>query len=1734
MNDATPFLDFLREGDTRQGRRNDELMRAALPLFRQALDHHDEGRVCPFAGIDEIFASRGQLWFHDKSAIAPSIDMKALRALEPSRRAGVDVVDRTAVDVDLEDHRYKSVSQLVRRERSEARPEHALYAPDYISWEDLVGHQDALTDVFSLGMLLASLALGLDFTEVAELEQFVTHRHQLTKLNSALHPVIAKAIVRMTELDRRDRAQDLRGIIERLERYRDVDERVDESVDFRKLEGFVQADRSSRRKLIQKQLQSRLFDTSKRNRLIWYKPTQGNLDLTEASVPTQLNTDNIEPKDLFLWQGATSEALSKEKSVRLERHLRFEETPYARSTLDKIRSQARRDEAEVGASQLRLVIAFLNWHNLRDAPDDRIRSPLLLIPVKLEKKRGVRDAYTLTPTSDEAEINPVLRHLLFELYELELPERIDLGETDVETFHKAVAAEIARSEPGITLHFLTKPQIRLVQQRARRRLASWRRRSKVSGRGVRRLHGVSYSYSRSNFRPLGLQLFLQRVKPEQLQVEELFKSAKPAPSPAPVQNEANGAKDERGDSDDVVRSAYQLTEAATGRHDWAVDLTHQTLGNFNYRKMTLVRDFDEILLEEDGHEHPAFDTLFSLDARELSAVEDSDLDPLEPFVVVPADPTQTAALHWARQGKNAIIQGPPGTGKSQTITNLIADFAGQGKRVLFVCEKRAALDVVYHRLSQRGLDELSVLIHDSQSDKKPFLLELGATYERWLAQIGDVGQVGQDRTKAPGESPEDQRAELSAKLRAPLEALARFSDSMNAPADGSEVSAAALIRENLAHGEAPELSAEERELLPSHRACAAAKTELRALDDALAECGASRVLSELPLLWLGTGILDSERPLGQLRAGLDAIEEQLEAVDRARDHVRDGATAGQLKDALALARELQDFKPAQFSLLNVSSPQYARFTDALAARETEERALATAQDKNAGWKEKLAPSDLTPAIALARRSEALFILFRFLWPAWWTLRSLLNARYDFAKHAIKPAWLAVLSELDDEYKKQSALEEQDAKIARDFDVSGGIPEFAASLEELRSSGTRTSFQEELLREWSAGDGDVVRALAKAESQIDALSTLVPKVFDESHDLPLESLAQHIQSMRSSMDLLPELRSALRGLSRASADIREALRQLSLTASQFEAAVAETTLDRTYRASRPLARFDNSALERRRDELKDNYEAWLDANAAAVREKVRARFLERARLCVTPAAALNVEEKALKKSYNAGRRVLEREFKKVMRHRSIRELSSGDSGTVLYDLKPIWLMSPLSISDTIPLSEERFDVVIFDEASQIPLEEAVPALYRAPQMIVVGDEMQLPPSKFFASAKRDKGEEDEGPDETHYDLDADSFLSHAARKLPSTMLGWHYRSRSEALIRFSNFAFYDGALLTVPDRALEQRREPIVVQSMDEGDANAARITDRPVSYHRLECGVYAARRNAAEAGYIAHLVRGLLNADGGQSIGIVAFSEAQQGEIESALTSLAASDAKFATALESEYERSADGQLVGLFVKNLENVQGDERDIIILSICYAPAANGKMRMNFGPINKGGGEKRLNVVFTRAKQHMVVVSSISYSAITNEYNEGARCFRRYLQYSEAVSIGDVEMAASVTRALARTNEDDAMGSDPVVDALCKRLKSKGFEVTRNIGASEFRVDVGVCRPGDENLVLAILVDTDTHYALNAPMERYHTRPAVLEAFGWRVEWVLAKDWLADAEGCLARIERAYERARASAG
>jgi predicted DNA-binding WGR domain protein len=556
-------------------------------------------------------------------------------------------------------------------------------------------------------------------------------------------------------------------------------------------------------------------------------------------------------------------------------------------------------------------------------------------------------------------------------------------------------------------------------------------------------------------------------------------------------------------------------------------------------------------------------------------------------------------------------------------------------------------------------------------------------------------------------------------------------------------------------------------------------------------------------------------------------------------------------------------------------------------------------------------------------------------------------------------------------------------------------------------------------------------------------------------------------------------------------------------------------------------------------LEKRYGEWLALNARRIRAAVRQKFLEHVNISSLPASQLQPEQKPFKKSYAVGRRDLEHEFGKTMRYKSIRDLAAGDTGQVVRDLKPIWLMSPLSVSDTLPLDPDLFDVVIFDEASQIPMEEAIPAIYRSHQVIIVGDEMQLPPTTFFASSRGEENSvvvEEEG-ERVELDLDSDSLLTQSAQNLPSTLLAWHYRSRYEALISFSNAAFYSGNLFTIPDRqrALDNQSE-IVVHAAEQGAANVEALLARSISFHFMENGVYEDRTNPNEAAYIAHLVRGLLKSGNGLSIGIVAFSEAQQTEIENALSRLAEDDSEFSTRLDTEIVREENDVFCGLFVKNLENVQGDERDIIIMSVCYGHDAGGRMLMNFGPINQRGGEKRLNVIFSRAKHHMAIVSSIRHDDITNEYNDGANSLRNFLQYAAAVSKGDAASARRVLenlnplsrKALAPLSKNDA-----VIDALAKALRARGYDVDLNVGQSKFRCDLAVRSNSGGLYQLGILVDTDSHYANPNLLDRYLMQPAILRAFGWRFALVLTKDWYHNPDDVLARIEKILQGTDAAA-
>ncbi|QOF81192.1 AAA domain-containing protein [Variovorax sp. 38R] len=1732
-----PLLQLLATAETHGGLQTDDVLKLVLPLLREVSALHELGNV---AALGSAFAYRvtdapaePALALAQPDGTAPRRHPEAIAPLEQPAASVLRVVGETRLTVDAEAGVALENLAVMADAGPDTVPTRPVYLPGYTAWELRLGHHDALGDILCLGQVLASLSCGLDFTDSDDLTRFATHRGNLFELNRRLHPVVAAVIFEMTALDRHERARDLPSVIRRLETYRDqpVDLGLDRIAPARDGAG-------QRRQAIQLHLRDRLFDLSRRNRLLYFKPTQAHVNLTVASVPLVVDLNSIRTDQLCVWDGRFAADIASCDPVPLARWLRFEDQPYLPGALDRILQEARRDRAEYGFSQLSLVVAFLRWHNLKEGEAERaerIASPLLMLPVELTRKKGVRDQYLLEASASEAQVNPTLRHHLRQLYGIALPETVDLRETSLEQFHAQLSAQIAQSEPGVQLRLVKQPEIAVMHQRARQRLEQFKRRTRVRSPSAVPVASQDFSYAQDDFRPRGLQLFHARVRPVPLPVREAVGGA---PQPRAPQMAATAA-------DDTERKTFALRDSGGNPYQWDIDLTAVTLGNFNHRKMSLVRDYSG--LAESDLASEAFDRVFSLQPRRVDAETPPALPLADQWPVVQADATQTAAVALARTGTSYIIQGPPGTGKSQTITNLIADYVGRGQRVLFVCEKRAAIDVVFHRLRQQGLDELCCMIHDSQGDKKAFVQNLRKTYELWLEAPGTLAQESTERTQV-----------LDA-MDLDLRALERFDAAMHDVPEHIAVTLRELLSRLVAlKASDPSLTPVQAEALPAFAAWRRHAELVSRLHLAVTESLGAPSFAQHVFAQLAPSLLAQEKPLARL---VERSERAIDLSAPCRDALVDAwpplAEAGVLwRDALAVVADARSVASlaarGQLALLDAAHPSSLALGIALNDKRTLQQALDAQLQRTAHWRDKLSPGDTEAALAQARAQQG--SLLRWLQPSWWRLSGELKRRYDFAAHAVRPQFSQLLEDLRAEQAARTALDQQAARIEADYGCTDADA-FAQQLQAMRGidggAGLRAAFQVHLRTDAARRS---VEQLVAAAPRVDTLDALWHDLLHDAGAQPLDALDALARTLRDQADALPSVLQPLQELADADPAVAAALRTLPLPPEAIEYAVAREGLERVYRTERWLPRFDGATLARHAQRLGEGERKLLERNARTLAAAVRQRFRDHVQKSALPASQLDADGKVFKKSYNAGRRELEHEFGKTMRYKAIRELASGDTGRVVRDMKPIWLMSPLSVSDTLPLTADLFDVVIFDEASQIPVEEAVPALYRAPQIIVVGDEMQLPPTSFFSSGR--DAEEDtvtvEGDDAENGEegeriavvLDADSLLNQGGRNLPATLLAWHYRSRYESLIGFSNAAFYAGNLYTIPDRSLPApERGEIVVQSRSPTDesvkAQVDALLSRAISFHRVADAVYENRINDGEARHIAQLVRELLQRETGRSLGIVAFSEAQQGEIEEELNALGAVDADFAARLEAEYVREEDDQFCGLFIKNLENVQGDERDIIILSICYGPNPEGRMLMNFGPINQRGGEKRLNVIFSRAKHHMAVVSTIRHEAITNDHNEGAAALKNFLRYAECLSRGDEDTARRVLEGmnpLARGHVARQARTDDVTAQIAQALRARGHAVDEQVGQSRFRCDLAVRASGQGHYALGILVDgaaQDGHR--HNVLERYVSRPRILDAFGWQVMQVLAKDWLHAPGAVLDQVEQALgKKAGVSAG
>ena len=474
-----------------------------------------------------------------------------------------------------------------------------------------------------------------------------------------------------------------------------------------------------------------------------------------------------------------------------------------------------------------------------------------------------------------------------------------------------------------------------------------------------------------------------------------------------------------------------------------------------------------------------------------------------------------------------------------------------------------------------------------------------------------------------------------------------------------------------------------------------------------------------------------------------------------------------------------------------------------------------------------------------------------------------------------------------------------------------------------------------------------------------------------------------------------------------------------------------------------------------------------------------------------------------------------QISKDKKHWSIRKAMEV-YGNFIFTLFPCWLLSPENVSSLLPLEKNLFDVVIFDEASQVFIESTIPTIYRGKNIVVAGDAKQLRPSATFM--KRYLGADPDTLDDPSVQaaLEVESLLDLAVARYNSANLTYHYRSRHQELIDFSNCAFYSGGLQVAPNIYTGR--------------------SGKPMERYKVK-GQWLGRKNAAEAKKVVELIKEIMaSRKNNESIGVITFNSDQQTCIADAIDKEAQTDKKFRADIAKERMRIEGGEDTGLFIKNLENVQGDERDIIIFSIGYAPNETGRVYANFGSLSAEGGENRLNVAITRAKSKIIVVTSIEPEdlKVDASKNQGPRLLRDYLAYVRSVSDGDKANAGAILAGICPTegsSESKILSAGPSIEEQMKeKLEKLGYKVDIGLGNKNSRISLAVYDDSCDKYLLGVELEKDAFAASSSAMERDVYKPKFLEGRGWTIMRVWSRDWWLSPGRVVRSIVNAAEKNR----
>ena len=1053
---------------------------------------------------------------------------------------------------------------------------------------------------------------------------------------------------------------------------------------------------------------------------------------------------------------------------------------------------------------------------------------------------------------------------------------------------------------------------------------------------------------------------------------------------------------------------------------------------------------------------------------------DSKIDPENIFIPLNCDSSQLVAVEASTKKQDFVLEGPPGTGKSETIANIICHNLALGRKVLFVAEKMAALNVVYRRMEKIDLDHLCLELHSNKANKKAVLEQLRLatsrrakfSSERWAASATELKQRRDHLNKYVMELHE--KTDFGLTVRQVITRDVFYKGQHNLSLEWPIGLQSAPIKS----------SADLEKMLEMARYAGLAYSDIAFLDFGVFK---SITTTNWSNAWQSQ-LIDVLVRYKQLILSSD------EAADRLCSEINvsiDKQTYLSLQQISALSELIASAQMYPMSYLFTKDRKALVASISVLGENKRKFDSAVSVIGSGVSPDILEKTPIDEWLLLAHEAEQSSRVHSFF------------ARLKINRAAKKLGYakfkdLSILVNL----KRAKLLLEEIAPSADKLIEDGIWGGWGTSSQILGEAAVRAEeayLNLSTLMSLTNDSGQILTVLkAKLvdgrdfldESSLTSLNDSFVRLFKsyseirkEAKTLGLgfdseETLSDTIKSIENLIVQAPKFKiwCAWQGAKKAAITSKlgcaiQALENGILTPSETEdqvlTAFCRWLAPQLIDASDVLVNFKSSNHEQLISEFRE-----LDAAIAANTSQYVASSI--ANRSPDPFGKDSPKEFS----------ILARELQKKQRHKPVRQLFL-EMGNRVLDLCPCMMMSPLSVAQFLPSNFKGFDLVVFDEASQMTTWDSVGAIARGQNVIVVGDPKQMPPTSFFSGAVSD-----DNPDEE----DLESILDQAlAARLPHLRLQGHYRSRHETLIAFSNSKYYENALITYP--------------SCD--------TKESAVTLHRVQ-GVYSkgkGRNNPIEAkAVVDEITRRLRDPElQDKTIGVVTLNTDQQRTIEDLL------DVARRKYPQIEKFFNSTDSYDGVFIKNLESVQGDERDVIILSLGYGPTeAGGKtMSMNFGPLNKSGGERRLNVAITRATTEILVFASFDSSMIDLSRSSALAVehLKHYLEFAER---GPIALAEQATADFGV----DQFDSD-FEQAVAWALRDKGWKVQTQVGVSKFRIDMGVIHPDHPGEYLAgIECDGATYHGSPSARDRDRVRHDILERLGWSLIRLWSTDYFQD--------------------